>query len=85
MKRYLFDWAMVWRHIVFGALPFLGIVSLYEKFFGEWSLGMIILLLAAILPFTAMGWLGYQHWKHRYNKPNHGPSIHRICTRRLSD
>ncbi len=72
MKDRLFDWPTVWRHIAFGALPFLAVVMLYEHFFGEWSLGAFITLLAAVLPFIAVGWLGYQHWKHRKASDHHG-------------
>lgn len=64
MKDRLFDWPTVWRHVVLGALPFMGAVYIYEKCLNEWSLGFIILILSAVLPFVAIGWLGYQHWKH---------------------
>ena len=72
MKDRLFDWPTVLRHAIVGAIPFIAAVLLYERFFGEWSLGAIIVILSAILPFVAIGWLGYQHWKHRHDKPNHG-------------
>ena len=72
MKDRLFDWPTVWRHVLFGGIPFLGAVILYEKFFSEWSLGACIVLLAAILPLIAIGWLGYQHWKFRRKKATHG-------------
>ncbi len=64
MKDRLFDWPTVWRHLIFGIFPFIMMVILYEKFLGEWSLGAMIMILAAFLPFIAIGWLGYQHWKH---------------------
>jgi hypothetical protein len=72
MKDRLFDWPTVLRHLLLGAIPFVVVVVLYEKVFGEWSLGVIILLLSAILPFVAIAWLGYQHWKHRGKAPHHG-------------
>jgi hypothetical protein len=72
MKDRLFDWPTVWRHILLGAIPFVIVVILYEKFFGEWSLGAIIVILAGLLPFVAISWLGYQHWKHRRKTPHHG-------------
>lgn len=65
MKDRLFDWPTLWRHILLGAVPFLGSVALYEKLLGEGSLGATILILAAILPLIALGWLGWQHWRHR--------------------
>ena len=66
IKDRLFDWPTVWRHIILGAVPFLVIIILYEKYFSEWSLGILMVILSAILPFIAIGWLGYQHWKHRH-------------------
>ncbi len=72
MKDRLFHWPTLWRHMLFGALPFLVLVVLYEKSFSEWSLGAIIIILAALLPFIAVGWLGYQYWKHRRKKLDHG-------------
>jgi hypothetical protein len=70
MKQRLFDWPTVSRHILFGAIPFVVLVMIYEKCLGEWSLGALILILAAVLPFIAIGWLGYQHWKHRAKQNN---------------
>ncbi len=75
MKDRLFDWPTVWRHIVFGAIPFVIVVMIYEKVMGEWSLGAVILFVAALLPFVAIGWLGYQHWKHRGDDPK-SPTPH---------
>jgi hypothetical protein len=72
MKDRLFDWPTVWRHIALGGIPFLVFVLFYEKLFGEWSLGAAIMILAAILPFVAIGWLGYQHWKHRKGRSHGG-------------
>ncbi len=72
MKDRIFDWRTVFRRLASGALPFLLAVFLYERWFGEWSLGVMMVMLAALLPFVAIGWLGYQHWKHRENKANHG-------------
>jgi hypothetical protein len=72
MKDRLFDWPTVWRHVVKGAIPFIAIVYLYERFFNEWTLGVLIVILAAILPFIAIGWLAYQHWKHAKKSPKHG-------------
>jgi len=73
MKDRLLDWPTVWRHIIFGALPFIAAVWAYEKFLNEWSLGALIVILAAVLPFIAIGWLAYQHWKHRKaSSPKHG-------------
>jgi hypothetical protein len=72
MKDRLFDWPTVWRHILIGGVPFLVALFVYEKFFSEWSLGVLMILLAGVLPFVAIGWLGYQHWKHRDNRPSDG-------------
>lgn len=71
----LFDWPTVLRHTFWGATPFVIAVILYEKFLGEWTLGAAIVVLAAILPFVAVGWLAWQHWKHHRKRivpPDHG-------------
>ena len=66
-------WPTIWRHVLFGALPFLLVVVIYEKAFGEWGLGALVVIIAALLPFVAVGWLGYQHWRyHRKRNPHHG-------------
>ncbi len=75
MKDRIFDWPTVLRHMALGAIPFVAIVLLYEKFFGEWTLGAAIVILAAMLPFVAIGWLAYQHWKH-HRSSNNGPANH---------
>ena len=72
MKDSLFHWPTVWRHVLMGALPLMILMIGYEKLFGEWSLGALIVILAAILPLIAVGWLGYQHWRHRNRKFPHG-------------
>lgn len=72
MKDRLFDWPTVFRHLVVGAIPFVLAVLLCERLLGEWSIGAMIVILAALLPFVAIAWLGYQHWKHRHDRPGHG-------------
>jgi len=36
-----------------------------ERFVGAGVAGSFFLILAMLLPFVAIGWLGYQHWRHR--------------------
>jgi hypothetical protein len=64
MKGPLFHWGLVLRYVVYGALPLVGAFWLCEVLLGDAGLGTVIVALAAILPFYAIGWLGYQHWKH---------------------
>jgi len=64
MKGPLFHWGLVLRYVVYGALPFAGSLWLCEKILGDVGVGMAIIILAGLLPFYAIGWLGYQHWKH---------------------
>lgn len=64
LRNSFFHWPTLLRHFILRVLPFIGLIIFYEKYFGEWSLGVLIVILAAILPFIAIGWLAYQHWKH---------------------
>lgn len=64
MRGPLFHWGLVLRYVVYGALPFVGSLWLCEKILGDVGVGMAIVVLAGLLPFYAVGWLGYQHWRH---------------------
>ena len=64
MKGPLFHWGLVLRYVVYGAAPFLGVLWLSEKILGHAGMGMVMIILAALLPFYAIGWLGFQHWRH---------------------
>jgi len=61
----LFNWGLVLRYVLYGALPLVLFFILVEKLVGEWSLGVAIMLLAFTLPFIAIGWLAYQHFRKR--------------------
>lgn len=61
----LFNWGMVLRYVLLGALPLIAFFVAIEKVAGEWSLGFAILLLAAAAPFIAIGWLTYQNFRKR--------------------
>ncbi len=61
----LFNWGVVLRYVVYGALPLIAFFILIEKLAGEWSLGFAILLLAFVAPFIALGWLAYQNFRKR--------------------
>lgn len=75
MKGPLFHWGLVLRYVVYGALPFLGALWLFEKIMGDAGIGAAMIVLAAFLPFYAAGWLGYQHWKHSRMR-SEGRGIH---------
>ena len=64
MKGPLFHWGVVLRYVVYGAIPLLAAFWLSEKWVGDAGLGAVMILVAAVLPFYAVAWLGYQHWKH---------------------
>jgi VIT1/CCC1 family predicted Fe2+/Mn2+ transporter len=61
----LFNWGLVLRYVIYGALPLIAFFILIEKIAGEWSLGFAILVLAALAPFIAIGWLTYQNFRKR--------------------
>ena len=61
----LFNWGMVLRYVLLGALPLIAFFILVEKLAGEWSLGFAIMLLAFVAPFIAIGWLTYQNFRKR--------------------
>ena len=64
----LFHWGLLLRYMVYGVLPIVVGFILLERLIGEGGAGSLIVLLALLLPFIAMGWLGYQHWRHRGTK-----------------
>jgi len=61
----LFHWGLMLRYMVYGVLPLLLLFVVVERYFGPGESGVAIVLLAAVLPFIALGWLGYQHFRHR--------------------
>jgi hypothetical protein len=61
----LFHWGLMLRYMVYGVLPLILLFVILERFFGDSAAGIFIVGLAAILPFVALGWLGYQHFRHR--------------------
>lgn len=61
----LFNWGMVLRYVLLGALPLVAFFILVEKVAGEWSLGFAIMILAFCAPFIAIGWLTWQNFRKR--------------------
>jgi hypothetical protein len=61
----LFHWGLLLRYMVYGVLPLILLFILLERWLGAGSSGSLILLIAFALPFIAVGWLGYQHFRHR--------------------
>lgn len=60
----LFHWGLILRYIVYGVLPLIALFVLLERHLGDGSSSAAFLVLALVLPFIALGWLGYQHWRH---------------------
>jgi hypothetical protein len=61
----LFHWGLMLRYMVYGVLPLVALFFVAERWLAPGSSGAFFLLLAMILPFIAIGWLGYQHYRHR--------------------
>ncbi len=61
----LFHWGLLLRYMVYGVIPLVVGLILLERWVGPGFTGNAILILALCLPFIAIGWLAYQHWRHR--------------------
>ncbi len=61
----IFHWPVILRHLLCGALPLIVFFLAVEKLAGESSLAVAILLLAAIAPLIAVGWLAWQNLRKR--------------------
>jgi len=61
----LFHWRLILRYMVYGVLPLIVFFIVLERYVGPGFSGYAIVLLALVLPFIAIGWLGYQHFHHR--------------------
>jgi hypothetical protein len=61
----LFQWGLLLRYMVYGVLPLVVGFILLERRVGEGAAGLFFVILAFLLPFIAVGWLGYQHYRHR--------------------
>lgn len=61
----LFHWGLLLRYMVYGVLPLVALFILLENIVGPSSIGGYFVILALVLPFVAVGWLAWQHRKHR--------------------
>ena len=61
----IFQWGLLLRYMVYGVLPLVVGFILLERRVGEGAAGLFFVILAFLLPFIAIGWLGYQHYRHR--------------------
>jgi hypothetical protein len=64
----LFQWGLLLRYMVYGVLPLVVGFIFLERHVGEGAAGVFFVVLAFVLPFVAMGWLGWQHFRHRKQK-----------------
>ncbi len=60
----LFHWGLILRYMVYGVLPLIVFFIVLERYLGPGWSSYAIVLLALALPFIAVGWLGYQHFRH---------------------
>ena len=64
----LFHWGLLLRYMVYGVVPLVVGFIVLERRVGEGAAGLFFVVLALVLPFVAMGWLGWQHFRHRKQK-----------------
>ncbi|HVM59622.1 MAG TPA: hypothetical protein VMV72_02050 [Verrucomicrobiae bacterium] len=64
----LFHWGLMLRYMVYGVLPLVVGFIVLERYVGEGAAGVLFVVLALVLPFVAIGWLGWQHLRHRKQK-----------------
>ena len=64
----LFHWGLLLRYMVYGVLPLVVGFIIVERWVGEGAAGVFFVVLALVLPFVAIGWLGWQHFRHRNQK-----------------
>ena len=61
----LFHWGLLLRYMVYGVLPLIVLFIVIERFVGAGTTGQYFVGLALLLPFVAITWLAWQHWRHR--------------------
>ena len=64
----LFHWGLLLRYMVYAVLPLVVGFIVLERQVGEGAAGVFFVVLALVLPFVAIGWLGWQHVRHRRQK-----------------
>jgi hypothetical protein len=63
--RELFNLRLMGRTALTVVLPLVAVFLGWEALGGEVTLSKLMILLAAVLPCVAMGWLAYQHFRAR--------------------
>lgn len=63
--RELFNLRLMGKTALTVVLPLVGGFVVWEAMGGEVTLSKLMLVLAATLPFAAVGWLAYQHLRAR--------------------
>ncbi len=64
----IFHWGLILRSLVYGVVPLIVAFILIERLVGAGHASEAFVILAFLLPFVALSWLGYQHWRHSRKK-----------------
>jgi hypothetical protein len=64
----MLHWGLILRNFVYVVLPLVAFFVILQRIIGEITAATVFIILALALPFVAVGWLAWQHFRHRKGK-----------------